>query len=85
MASAFGEELRRLRGDRTQLDVATAAGITQAFLSDLETGRRERFGADVLYALCRSLGVSPDHFARFFPAPPATDAEPAERPMGKRK
>lgn len=80
MVDSFGAELKRLRGDRSQQEVATAAGITQTFLSELETGRKVRLGADVLFNICRALGVQCDHFASFFPAP-----EPADKPMGKRK
>ena len=78
----FGDEVRRLRGERSQADLSAAVGISQGFLSKLELGERDRLGADVLFKLCKALGVSCDHFARFFddPAP-----EPQARPLGKRK
>lgn len=39
-AKAIGEKLRKLRGDRSQAEVAKALGITQAALSAYETGIR---------------------------------------------
>lgn len=37
----LGAELRESRGDQTQLEVARKVGITQAALSNYETGKRD--------------------------------------------
>lgn len=82
MASAFGDEVKRLRGERSQKSIADAVGVNQSFISKLEIGERDGIGADLLYRLCDVLGVPCDHFRAFFPAMPPADPP---RPMGKRK
>lgn len=48
--------IRDLRGSKRQEELATEAGISQAHLSDLETGRRE-LTRDVALKLAMPLGV----------------------------
>lgn len=55
----FGENLRRLRGDRTQRDVEERTGVSNAYLSQLETGKCEP-GVVVLAQLAAGLGVDID-------------------------
>lgn len=54
--AALGNRLRAARADRTQTDIAKAAGITQAALSMYEGGTREPNTAR-LVALSKALGV----------------------------
>lgn len=55
----LGEQLRRLRHDqgRTLADVAAAAALSLAYLSEVERGRKE-ISSEVLAALCAALGIS---------------------------
>jgi transcriptional regulator with XRE-family HTH domain len=54
----------RLRAAReeaglTQLQLAERAGVRQATISELETGKTRRVDLDVLDRLCAALGVAP--------------------------
>jgi transcriptional regulator with XRE-family HTH domain len=40
MAPIAASALRERRGDRSQIEIARAAGISQGFLSELESGRK---------------------------------------------
>jgi transcriptional regulator with XRE-family HTH domain len=84
VAPTFGEELRRLRGSRSAVEVAAAAGVSQAFLSRLETGGRSEIGLRSAFRLAEVLGVTIDHFAPYFvtaasPPPPPPPAPPKPR------
>lgn len=57
-AMTLGENIKRLRGSRRQLDIATAAGVPQGTISQLESGYIVRPRLDTLEALARGLGVS---------------------------
>jgi transcriptional regulator with XRE-family HTH domain len=59
--SRLGERIRERRTDLklTQDDLATKAGITKGFLSDVETGKRN-ISAQTLLDLARVLGLSLD-------------------------
>ena len=55
---AVGEQLRaeRVRQERTLVDVATRAGISTQYLSEIERGRKEP-SSEVLGAVAGALGV----------------------------
>jgi transcriptional regulator with XRE-family HTH domain len=63
----FGRRLRELReaAGLRQVDVGTRAGVSTAYVSELERGGRGPT-LDVIYALARALGVP---VARLFPDP----------------
>lgn len=58
LRTILGGVLRRirLRQQRTLADVATAAQVSMAYLSELERGRKEA-SSEVLAAVCAALGV----------------------------
>lgn len=49
----------RQRAGLTQEQLADKAGVRQATISELETGKTARMEFDVLDRLCRALGVEP--------------------------
>ena len=55
---ALGNALRRLRRARglTLRQVAALAGVSLAYLSEIERGRKEP-SSEVLAAVCRALGI----------------------------
>ncbi|WP_442791543.1 helix-turn-helix domain-containing protein [Micromonospora sp. NBC_01813] len=59
LRQVIGRVLRRLRQDqgRTLQDVAQAAGLSTAYLSELERGRKEP-SSEMLASICRALGVA---------------------------
>src|SRR5881628_2277356 len=59
LRDVLGEQLRRLRHEqrRTLADVAAAAALSLAYLSEVERGRKE-ISSEVLAALCEALGIS---------------------------
>ena len=63
----FGRRLRELReaAGLRQVDVGTRAGVSTAYVSELERGGRGPT-LDVIYALARALGVP---VSRLFPDP----------------
>lgn len=78
----FGEELKRLREEKgfTQAELAKMVGVTPGYISHVEKGIREG-KVDVLFALCRALGVPCSHFEPFFPA----TAEPSVKGPSRSK
>lgn len=76
--SGFGAEVKRLRGDRSQAEIADAIGVHQSFVSKLEIGERDGIGAELLYRLCDALGVPCDHFKPFFATPAAEPEKPSK-------
>ncbi|AGZ43638.1 helix-turn-helix domain-containing protein [Actinoplanes friuliensis DSM 7358] len=58
LRSAIGIVLRRLRlqQGRTLQDVAEAAGVSLAYLSEIERGRKE-VSSEILAGICRALGL----------------------------
>lgn len=62
LREVYGTLLRRLRGrqGRTLSDVATRAGVSVAYLSEIERGLKEP-SSEVLEAVCTSLGSSIAH------------------------
>jgi transcriptional regulator with XRE-family HTH domain len=84
MASTVGERLRTRRGDLgwTQDELASRAGISKGYLSDLENNKRS-VGADTLLELSEALSVSLDYLmkgetASAKPEPESATAIPAE-------
>lgn len=61
-------ELREKKG-WTQQELANRAGVRQATISELESGKKKRLGLDVLDALCKALDVSPGQLLKRSPAP----------------
>jgi transcriptional regulator with XRE-family HTH domain len=61
MTEHFGKRLRRLRGERSQREVAAALGIPTTTLSSLEQQETVPRGP-VLQRLCGYFGVSLDYF-----------------------
>ena len=72
----FGELLRRLRGDRSQREVADALGMPVTTLSTLENQQDIPRGP-VLKRLCEFYGVPPAYFYRQ-PAAPMKDTSSAK-------
>jgi len=58
LRSAIGTVLRRLRQaqGRTLQDVADAAGVSLAYLSEVERGLKEA-SSEILAVICRALGI----------------------------
>ena len=82
----LAEEVRRLRLEAklSQEKLAELAGVTQGFITHLETGKREGLGADVLYRLCDALGVKCDHFREMIlPEAPKPEEKPKKKGRGK--
>ena|SRR6266567_8211488 len=63
---SFGEKIRKLRDDRdlSLREVADKIGVSAAFLSDVELGRRFP-SPDTLTRLAKELGVSADELSRY--------------------
>ncbi|MDG4766626.1 helix-turn-helix transcriptional regulator [Solwaraspora sp. WMMD406] len=59
LRQVIGRVLRRLRQDqgRTLHDVARTAGLSTAYLSEVERGRKEA-SSEMLASICRALGVA---------------------------
>jgi transcriptional regulator with XRE-family HTH domain len=59
MSTPFGERLRALRAERgvTLKDLAGALGVSQAYLSALETGRRARPTPARVDQICAYFGI----------------------------
>ena len=55
----FSDQLRRVRGSRTQTEMANLLGVKQQHYARYETGVTTP-GIDVLYKFCKILGVSAD-------------------------
>lgn len=62
LREVYGRLIRRLRGrqGRTLSDVATRAGVSVAYLSEIERGLKEP-SSEVLEAVCTALGSSIAH------------------------
>ena len=62
--------LRELRAAKewTQVQLAKRAGVRQAAISELESGRRVRVDLGVLERLCAALGVTPGELLERAPA-----------------
>lgn len=62
LREVYGQLLRRLRGrqGRTLTDVAARAGVSVAYLSEIERGLKEP-SSEVLEAVCTALGSSITH------------------------
>jgi len=60
------KELREARG-WTQLELAGRAGIRQATISEMETGRARRIGLDTIDRLARTLKVQPGELLELVP------------------
>ena len=54
----FGLRVRDARGDRSQLELAAAAGLNRAAIANIERGRN-RVTLDILDKLARALDTSP--------------------------
>jgi transcriptional regulator with XRE-family HTH domain len=55
--NGLGRLIRRYRGDRTQAEVAEAAGISRSYLSELETGRHRRPPRHIVERLADALDM----------------------------
>nr|WP_100415088.1 helix-turn-helix transcriptional regulator [Mumia flava] len=90
LREALGDALRstRRRRGRTLRDVAAAAQVSLAYLSEIERGQKEA-SSEILAAVCEALGVTMLHLlsvaaASYAPAAPAAAAEaprPCETPV----
>lgn len=62
-AKMLGNNVMLLRRDlgMTQDALATVAGISRAYLTNIERGRGARVGIDIVFALADALGVSPQY------------------------
>lgn len=58
VAMTLGERISHLRGRRTQIAVAAAAGIDAATLNRIERGRSKQPTEETLDAIARALGVN---------------------------
>lgn len=59
----FGALLRAVRGDRSMVDVAAAAGVSAETLRKIETGRAPTPAFFTVAALAHALDLSLDHLA----------------------
>ena len=59
LRAAIGRVLRRIRQaqGRTLQDVADTAGVSMAYLSEVERGRKE-VSSELLAVICRALGIA---------------------------
>jgi putative transcriptional regulator len=57
--------MRKIRG----LDLAERAGLTQANLSKLKTGKVKAIRFSTLEAICRELGCQPGDLLEYIPGP----------------
>lgn len=67
---SLAEEMKRLRkaaGFKTQKALSDATGVSQPFISQLESGERDSFSEDVLHSLAAALGVPVKHLADLLP------------------
>ncbi len=89
----LADEIKRLRKEAglSQTALAEAVGVSQGFVTQLETGRSTGFSVDVLFKLAKALGVDCSHFEPWFAGeaqadtPPEALPEEPERARGKRK
>lgn len=74
---AFGHNLRKVRGEqqRTQADIAQAAGVNQGFISQLENGEKSP-SIEVAIRIANFLNVSLDDLTRSEPS--VAETEPAQ-------
>ena len=81
----LGEELRKLRMDAglSQSQLAKNSGVSQPYITQLETGTRKQVAADVLFRLAAALSVDCSHFAPFFEG--TVSADTVEKPKGKKR
>lgn len=61
MRETFGQRLRRLRGNRTQLEVAKAVGIDNTVYSRLEADEKKKLDPSVLKRIAEYFDVSIDY------------------------
>lgn len=57
----LGAEIRAARKDRTQTEVAKAAGLVKSYLSDIECGRRFP-PPETIKRIATAVGVAPDRW-----------------------
>jgi transcriptional regulator with XRE-family HTH domain len=83
----FAKEVLRLRLDArlSRPALAKMIGVNQSFVQKIESGERDRLGADVYLRLCAALGVKCDHFTAMIAPPIAAVGEAAEPPAEKPK
>jgi transcriptional regulator with XRE-family HTH domain len=67
---SLGRNVARLREAQgwSQSELARRSGVSQAFISSLEGGRRTKASTDTALALARALGVTVDELLREEPA-----------------
>lgn len=70
----LGRALRRARGDRSQIDVASAAGISPETLRKIETGRIPSPAFFTVAAIADALALSLDELVPIAPFERATAA-----------
>lgn len=58
---SIGRRLRKLRGDRTQIDVAKAIGIDNSVLSRMESDEKKTLDPEILIRIADFYGVSVDY------------------------
>lgn len=60
----FGEKVKSLRKgrDMSAVELAKLSGLSQPFISDVESGRRANPTADTLEKLSKALRVAPSYF-----------------------
>lgn len=68
--------LRRVRGERSMVEVAAAAGVSAETLRKIETGRAPTPAFFTVAALAHALGVSLDDLAAACADAPAGDEQP---------
>ncbi|WP_142056041.1 helix-turn-helix domain-containing protein [Pseudonocardia kunmingensis] len=65
-----GQRIAQLRGDRTQQELATAAGVSVDLIRKLEQGSRHTLSIASLHSIARALDVDAGHLlSRTTPLP----------------
>ena len=70
----FGPELRRVRlaASLSQRELAHRVGVTQGYVSSLESGRNRTVSVSLLFRLSEALEVPADHWRPYLPAEVST-------------
>lgn len=76
---SLGDRIRKLREERGMSSpaLASASGVSRAYLWQLETGGKTQPSFEILEKLARALGVAVSEFSETPPPPAATKALPA--------
>lgn len=72
----LGDHIRRLRGKRSQTEIAHAVGVTKAAVSKWESGGTHDIQLETFFKLADELGVDPRELATGEKTPRESDIAP---------